>query len=487
MLGAMEYFIKPWEHQLKSIERAKGLQEFAFFYQVGCGKTLSALGTLRHKFEQHKGLLRTLIVGPPIVIENWRAEIYKNTELRSANVGVLYGPGKKRVEQFKKYRSQKDVWVTNFESMLMSDLYMEFSRWHPEVLIVDESHRCKNISAKRTKLIAKLAMQTKYRYLLSGTPILNTPMDVFSQYLILDGGKSFGRNFYIFRSKYFYDKNAHMPRHVHFPNWQVRPGAEAEIKEVMFKKCDYVKKADCLDLPPLVKQKIFVEMSPPQRKAYEQMKDDFLTVMDEGLCSVDLAITKALRLQQIVSGFLPLETTEGVMEHEFTKNPRLDALKEILTDVLPNKVLIWAVFKQNYRVIAELLQNMKVPYVEVHGGITQKRKFENVDKFNNDEDIKVLIGHPGSGGIGINLVSANYSVFYSRDFSLEHDIQAEARNYRGGSERFDKITRIDLVCSSSIDELIEQKLSEKQSMSGRILLNELVKGMGGLTNGGSAT
>jgi SNF2 family DNA or RNA helicase len=81
----------------------------------------------------------------------------------------------------------------------------------------------------------------------------------------------------------------------------------------------------------------------------------------------------------------------------------------------------------------------------------------------------VLIGHPGSGGIGVNLTASSVSIFYSRGFSLEHDIQAEARNYRGGSERHDKITRIDLVAPGTIDEEVVRKLHAKQTISDVIL------------------
>ena len=75
----------------------------------------------------------------------------------------------------------------------------------------------------------------------------------------------------------------------------------------------------------------------------------------------------------------------------------------------------------------------------------------------------------GSGGIGINLVAASYAIFYSRSFSLEHDLQAEARNYRGGSERHTKITRIDIVARDTIDEHIQKALSDKQNISETLL------------------
>ena len=92
-----------------------------------------------------------------------------------------------------------------------------------------------------------------------------------------------------------------------------------------------------------------------------------------------------------------------------------------------------------------------------------------VERLNNDPSCRVLIGHTGSGGIGINLIAASYSIFYSRSFSLEYDIQAEARNYRGGSEKHTKVTRIDLVTPNTIDEEVVKALASKKKIGYQVL------------------
>lgn len=156
--------------------------------------------------------------------------------------------------------------------------------------------------------------------------------------------------------------------------------------------------------------------------------------------------------------------------YKIKDNPRALALREVLDEITPaNKVIVWAVFKENYNDIREVCEKLKLKYVEVHGGVSQKDKMLAVDSFNDDPSVSVLIGHPGSGGIGINLVSASYSVFYSRSFSLEYDIQAEARNYRGGSEIHDKVTRIDLLTQGTIDELVLKSLASKQNIGYQVL------------------
>ena len=231
------------------------------------------------------------------------------------------------------------------------------------------------------------------------------------------------------------------------------------------------KKSECLDLPPLVKKEIFIELSKEQRRIYEELKTDLITYINDKACTAPLALTKALRLQQIVSGFVVGEDDEN-QKHEIVikDNPRAKALEELLRELTPHhKVIVWAVFKNNYETIRQICGKLKIKHVEVHGSIPSRTKFENVDKFNTDDNRRVFLGHPLSGGIGINLIASSVSIFYSRNFSLGQDVQAEARNYRGGSEIHEKVTRIDLVAKDTIDEVIQKALANKQEISDKLL------------------
>jgi SNF2 family DNA or RNA helicase len=110
---------------------------------------------------------------------------------------------------------------------------------------------------------------------------------------------------------------------------------------------------------------------------------------------------------------------------------------------------------------------MKIQWAELHGGIDDKDG--EMKRFRTDENCRILIANQKSGGIGVNLVEAPVSIFYSRNFSLEEDIQAEARNYRGGSTMHEKVTRYDLIATNSIDELIADALENKQALASSIL------------------
>ena len=442
---------------------------YSLRWEPGKSRTVSHI--LCNKYEANQRKLHALIICPLIVVDNWKVELEKFTTIHPRDVILLKGSSEKRCNLFKEwcFLSKTTVFITNFESMQMKKLYELFLAHRFDALVIDESHKCKNHQALRTKRIIKLSDQIKFKYILTGTPILNSTMDIFSQYRILDSGKTFGKNFFTFRAKYFRDKNAGMQRHNYFPNWQPIEEKVSEIKERMYRSAMSVQKTDCLDLPPLIKTKIFVELSREQRRLYNEMREHFITYLKSGeACVAQLAITKGLRLQQIASGFVKVVSSDAVVK--ISENPRLKALKSLLEDLAPkHKVIIWAVFKENFRQIALVCEELGLGFVEVHGNIKSNDKSQNVHAFNNDEKVRVFIGHPESSGIGINLVASNYSIFYTRGFSLSSDLQAEARNWRGGSEIHSKVTRIDLIAKDTIDELIADSLDKKLGISAKVL------------------
>lgn len=459
---------------MEDLAASEGHQGFALFHEMGMGKTCSACHFARIRYYRHGRVLRTLVLGPPIVVENWRREFLMHTSVGDLVV-TLTGAGTKRVKRFDQalVKQREQIFVTNYEALLMPELYKRLQKWNPELIIADESHLCKNHSSKRSKLLQKLADKAAYKLLLTGTPITRSPMDIFSQFRILDGGETFGRNFNAFRNTYFYDENAGWSaRETHFPKWVPDQKRLPELTRLMRLKSSIRRKEDCLSLPPLVRKQVFVELSGEQARLYKEMKKDFITFVRDKACVATLAITKALRLQQIVSGFVTVEGEEKREDIAIKENPRAVALRDLLSEITAHsKCLVWATFRDNYRTIRTVAEGLGLDFVEVHGGIPAKTKQEAVDRFNSDENCKVFIGNPGSGGIGINLVSASYSIFYSRNFSLEQDLQAEARNYRPGSERHAKITRIDLIAPGTIDEHIFKSLQAKQDISDKVLFS----------------
>lgn len=467
---------KLWEHQQKAVNLASGKNYFALFMDPGTGKSASLTTILRNIYNREGDIVPTIILCPLVVIKNWKKEILMWSKIPESKVILVTGTTAQKLEAIENAPALS-ILVTNYETLIQEKIYslMESHLFlgGNSCLVLDESHRCKTHNSKRTKVAIRLAKLAKYRFILTGTPILNSIEDLFSQFHILDHGKRFGSNYYAFKHTYFKDMNRGMPQGKYFPNWKALPGAESKIKELIQDTSFFAKKEECLSLPPLIKKVIEVEMSKEQARLYESMKRDLVATINtphgEKHSIAELAITKALRLQQIVSGHLRVENEgDAIGTIKIKDNPRKAALTDLLEDLVPHsKVLVWAVFHANYDDIRDTCDRLGVSYAELHGKANDRDA--QIDRFNNDNECRVLIGHPGSGGIGVNLVAASYSIFYSRSFSLEFDIQAEARNYRGGSERHTSITRIDLVTPGTIDELVMKSLAQKQQLSDKVL------------------
>jgi SNF2 family DNA or RNA helicase len=214
---------------------------------------------------------------------------------------------------------------------------------------------------------------------------------------------------------------------------------------------------------------VWVQLTSEQRKHYKNLKEDFITWLnDQVTVSASTALVKGLRLLQLTNGFLKSELGDEI---EMKNDPKSKALDEILENIGDEKVLVWSSFIKNYDMIKRVCVARKLPFVECHGGISNNKKFEAVERFRTDPKIRVFIGHPASLGIGINLVEARYMIYFSRGYSLEHDVQSEARNYRAGSEQHGTIIRYDIVAQDTIDEACFRAISDKQEMSLALLKN----------------
>lgn len=464
-----------WQHQIDTITLAREKTCWGLLHEMGVGKTRTMIEILREKCARNERLLKTLVLCPPVVLQNWKNEIVKFSKIQAEDVVLLKGSQGERYDLIMQHVQKEKlpkIFLINYEGLQMEKVVKALSWYGLECIIADESHRIKSPESKRTKTLLALAKDVKYKYIMTGTPVLQGPLDLFTQFQFLDNGKTFepvGTNFFSFRNTYFFNKNASAPSHVTWPDWNLRPNAIEEIKGKITLISNVVKKDQCLDLPPLIRETIPVEMSREQQKHYNDMKNAFITFLGDKACTAQLAITKALRLQQIVSGFITLE--DGTNVH-LKDNLRLRALRELLQDLVvegQKKVIIWACWKENYRQIRQMLEELKINFREAHGDISQKTREENISAFCNTEDVKVILGNQQALGIGVNLVQASYSIYYSRNFSLEHDLQSEARNYRGGSEIHSKITRIDLVAQGTIDECILQALANKVEISDKLL------------------
>ena len=283
-----------------------------------------------------------------------------------------------------------------------------------------------------------------------------------------------------------------MPSHIHFPNWipkdekyfnRLRKAgvSEDEIKkqsmeglnEIIYRHASRVMKSEVLDLPPYTPKKIEIEMPKEQARIYKEMRDDLVATLEEGngdekvydveniralldtdggVMAADLAIVKTLRLMQITAGiFTNSEGEITVLKTNLEAEAK--ALLESICSNKENKVILWSIFKQTYKVLADLCDSLGIKYVFLNGLQSKDEKDEAKRAFNHDKEVQVIIANQAAGGTGVNLTAANYDIYYSWDFSLEKHLQSAARAYRGGQTRAYtsyRLTTVDTIAERSL-------------------------------------
>lgn len=420
--------------------------------------------------------MRCLIVSPLSVLWQWKDEILKYSKIPKEGIFILHGTKDKKLKTLKEAMNRPGaICITNYESVIGEDLFALLAEWKPEIITLDESQKIKSNSSKRTKAIIKLGAYAEHRFILTGTMILNSVTDVFSQYQFLNPS-IFGNNFYSFQAKFMFDANAGWKgKSNYFPNWQPRKDMYEELQRSIYQCAIRVTPEECIkDLPPLVTTKRVVEMSKEQSKMYKEMEKEFVTFIknregDLSPVEAQLAITKALRLQQIACGFVKDINEETIQIPG--SNPRIAELKELLEEItLTEKVIIWTVFAATYKQIAKLCDELKLKYVFLTGEQSGEEKRDAMLSFQTNPDCKVIISNPSAGGTGTTLTAAKYAIYYSRNFSLGDFLQSQARNRRGGSgELHDTIFHIHITAKDSLDEHILEALSNKENVAKSVI------------------
>lgn len=453
-----------WEHQRRAVEFLSQRSHGALLMEAGTGKTLVMIEWVRRIFKRSGGAVPTVILAPQIVCPNIRREFLEHSEKWGDIVRVLDGDiSKKRIPALFEDPRQS-IFITNYEAMLRPKFVAALKTRGVKILICDESHRIKNPQAATTKNIHRFARDIPFSLIMTGTAVLRNQMDLWGQLRVINEADP---NFVSWRSKYFYDENAGMPQAVYFPNWRVRPQAERALSESLSRCAIIVKKSECLDLPPLVKQRFLVPLEGQQAKVYAQMESDLVASLGKEKSVSTTVITKLLRLQQICSGILELTTSDQTTEIETAK---ITALRQLLEEWTPeHKVIVWNHWRPAIRRIAGVCDSLGLSFVTVTGEDSPKAKELAVNAFRSDPTVRVLIGNQGAGGIGINLTESPCAIYFSKTHNLEHDTQSEARNYRGGSEIHKQVTRIDLITEGTIEEEIDKCLREKAEIGERLL------------------
>ena len=336
------------------------------------------------------------------------------------------------------------------------------------MMVVDESTVIKNSTAQRTKAITKLGMLARYRVIMTGSPITNSPEDLYAQCNFLNHELLGFSSIYTFRARYCQmQKLSFGGRSFN----KVVGYKNLEELNIKLRKFSYrVLKKDALDLPKQVWMKRSVPLSTEQLDAYMQMKKFALVQLKEETLTTTSVLAQMIRLHQIVCGHMATDDNKVVS----LPNNRIKELCAILEEH-GEKVIIWANYRHDIQEIEKTLSKKYGPgsVVTYYGDTPQNVRQEYIERFQTEPDTKFFIGQPMTGGRGITLTAASLTVFYSNNYDLEIREQAEARNHRIGTE--DKVTYIDLVAEGTVDEKIIYALRNKINLATSVLAEEVRK------------
>ena len=473
----MNYKFKttPYAHQLKALEMSWNKEVFAYFMEMGTGKSKVLIDNISMLYDRGK-INGALIIAPKGVYKNWYdSEIPTHLADHVHKKAVLWQAliNKKQEEKLSVlFKSDTDlhILIMNVEAFSTKkglDFAAKFLSCHETMVAIDESTTIKNPGAKRTKNILRLSKLCKYRRILTGSPVTKSPLDLFTQCYFLDPFLLDFTSYYAFRNRY-----AEM-REAHFGGRSVQLVTSYknldELSETLKNFSYRVLKDDCLDLPKKTFMKRIIQMTPEQSRVYQQMKKMALAELNGKVTTTVNAITQLMRLQQITCGHFKAD--DGTMQE--IKNNRITELVDTV-DEIQGKVVIWAHWRND---IETIVKHLKDEYgdnsvVTYYGDTSTEERQTAIKKMQNPKSpVRFLVGTPQTGGYGITLTGASTMIYYSNGYDLEKRQQSEARIDRIGQEK--PMTYIDIIAEGTVDEKIVTSLKKKVNIATQVMGEEL--------------
>ncbi len=465
---------KPYAHQLKALEMSWNREVFAYFMEMGTGKSKVLLDNIAMLYDRGK-INGVLIVAPKGVYKNWYDSeipihlpdhIQKKAVLWQSLIGQKQ---KLKLNSLFKVEMDLHILIMNVEAFSTKkgvDFATKFLASHNTLFAIDESTTIKNPGAKRTKNILKLSKEGKYRRILTGSPVTKSPLDLYTQCHFLDPYLLDHSSYYTFRTRYAIMRTANFSGR----SVQVVVGYHnlEELTDKLKAFSYRVLKDECLDLPPKTYMKRTIQLTTEQNKVYQQMKQMALAEMNGKMITTATALTQLMRLHQITCGHFKADD-DSIQE---IKNNRITELMDVLEEV-EGKAIIWAHYRHDIdTIVREIEKKYPMSVVTYYGDTSTENRQKAIKKIQDPESkVRFLVGTPQTGGYGITLTGASTMIYYSNGYDLEKRQQSEARIDRIGQEK--PMTYIDILAEDTVDERIVKALRKKVNIATQIMGEEL--------------
>lgn len=427
---------------------------------MGTGKTLMSMAIY-----EKLGIPKLVIVAPKTLLSSWEDQMAVHTDF---TVSMKWDSIKASSDRYKKdlaalATSPSGIFLVNTEA---------FQRDNPQLLsflekftakdcfvILDESSKVKDQGAHRTKAIAKAFQKCQANLAMTGTMNANTPLDVYGQFYFLTPNfwKSQGyRNWHLFKSQFAVLQDCYGPNGVTFKKIVGYRRLE-ELRSIINPFIVTVDKEKVLDLPPKVWETVKVRLSREEKKAYDDMKRDMMTMLSGGqIIAADQALSLYNKFRMIAGGWI--ETTTPIVADP----AKLATLVDLLEDS-GEQVLIFANFTHEISQIQLACSKVGRRSAVYDGSVPTSQRSEIVRAFNAGE-IDTIVAQPLAGAYGLNLQSrCNTIIYYSLPNSPEVFLQSQDRIHRMGQAKTCYYTVLE--AEGTIDKAIFEALEKKQDLS----------------------
>jgi SNF2 family DNA or RNA helicase len=458
-----------YKHQIAGIEFLRQRSSAMLADEMGLGKTRQAL-VAAHKLYQDERINRILVLCPAAVKISWTEELTK----LMAN-GAQFAPGEymPRTKMFVQIAGNPHEGlpiVTLSYGLLPNVEHVEtIERWCQRgntLLICDESSFLKNYQAKQSLGSKLIGAQCRYRWLLTGTPVANGPIDMWSQGMVMAAGANGPlqgfKNYYHFRHRYAILGGFKQKQIVAYQN----------VEDLQSRFAPYVlrrTKEDCLDLPPKIYEARSVALESNTWEIYNELRREcLLTLPPNETLPVPHAATKLLRLCQLTSGHVG-----GMSVNESTQDVSNEKLTWLCDEVKhrelssENAIIVWCRWKRERERLYSLLSR-DISCFQIYGGQSEEGRHREIRSFQELTQRRVLLAQPHAGGFGLNLTQAAVAVYLSNDFSYTTRVQSEDRCHRIGQSK--SVTYLDILATGpsgqrTVDHHILECLRKKKDIA----------------------
>ena len=471
------YKTKPYAHQEDALQKSHDKKNFAYFMEMGCGKSKVLIDNIYWLWQQ-KEIDTAIVVAPKGVYMNWKnneipihlpddidADIYLWKASSTKNEKKKLSEGVTKRDKFRILLMNVESFVTKKAPVFLES----FTHRSEFLLAIDESTTIKNVKAKRTKAIMKFGENAKYKRILTGSPITQSPLDLYSQCAFLSKSLLGYDSYWSFQGRFAIIKQQRMGS-ISF-NQIVGYKNLEELTQKLKLFAHRTTKKEALDQPDKIYTTRQVELTSTQQEHYVSMKKTSVVFLEDGeMVTAPEVMTRLLRLQQLLCGYLVSDDGETV---EIANN-RIKVMMEVIQE-MDGKVIIWSRFRHDIKKIKnELCKTYgSGSVVTYYGDTSQEDRDSAIHNFQTNPETRFFVSNAQTGGRGITLTAASNVIYYSNDFNLESRKQSEDRCHRIGQHK--PVLYVDLVCPNTVDVHIVKSLLQKDKIANKTLGEEVLE------------